>query len=206
MKMFESEELLHRIFCDPLPIFCETAYIFGQTPDNESSVFRRAQSLVDQGQTSAIWIPGTEAMSGYPGQTVWRERIANYVFPSLVQPVPTEATESLNTLIEAQATVRFAKAQGVTSLIVVAVPFHQQRAMMTIITVALAEYPALRIYSAPGMAIDWQATVVHSQGTLRGKCYELIYGEQKRIDTYGNKGDLVSHQVVLEYLRRRDVS
>ncbi len=203
--MFESEELLHRIFCDPLPPSCDAAYIFGQTPDNEASVFQRAKLLVEQGQTSAIWIPGTEAMSGYPGQSVWRDRIAAYVPPTLVQPVPTEPTQSLNTLIEARATVRFAKAQGVKSLLVVAVPFHQQRAVMTVITVALAEYPALRVYSVPGMAVDWQATVVHSQGTLQGKCYELIYGEQERIDKYGKKGDLGSREMVLNYLRQRDV-
>ncbi|MBX2863261.1 MAG: hypothetical protein KTR27_06865 [Leptolyngbyaceae cyanobacterium MAG.088] len=204
--MFESEELLHRVFCDPLPAVCDAAYIFGQTPDNESSIFQRAQSLVDQGQTSAIWIPGTGAMSGYPGQNVWCDRIAAYVPPELVQPVPTDPTESLNTLIEARATVRYAKAQKITSLLVVAVPFHQQRAVMTIITVALAEYPALRVYSAPGMAMDWQATVVHSQGTLQAKCYELIYGEQERIDKYGKKGDLGSREAVLAYLRQRDLS
>ncbi|NEQ52200.1 MAG: YdcF family protein [Leptolyngbya sp. SIO3F4] len=193
--MFESEELLHRIFCDPLPVFCEAAYLFGQTSDNESSVFQRAQKLVDQGQTSAIWIPGTEAMSGYPGQTAWRDRISTYVVSTLVKPVPMGSTESLNTLIEAQGTIRFAKAQGVMSLVVVAAPFHQQRAVMTTISVALAEYPALRIYSAPGMPIDWQRTVVHSQGTLQGKCFELIYGEQERIEKYRKKGDLVSHEV-----------
>ncbi len=203
MEIFESEELLHRIFCDPLPPSCGAAYIFGQTPDNESSIFQRAQSLVERGQTDAVWIPGTEAMSGYPGKTVWCDRITSYVSPELVQPVPTDPTDSLNTLIEAQATVRYAKAQGVKSLLVVAMPFHQQRAVMTIITVALAEYPTLRVYSAPGMAMDWQATVVHSQGTLQGKCYELIYGEQERIDKYGKKGDLASRGAVLNYLRQR---
>lgn len=203
--MFESEELLHRVFCDPLPECCDAAYIFGQTPDNELSIFHRAQNLLENRQTLAIWIPGTEAMSGYPGKREWCDRIAVYVPIELVQSVPTAPTTSLNTLIEAQATVRYAKTEGVKSLLVVATPFHQQRAMMTIITVALAEYPALQVYSAPGVATDWQATVVHSQGTLQGKCYELIYGEQERIDKYGKKGDLASREVVLEYFRQRDV-
>ncbi len=202
--MFESEELLHRIFCDPLPASCEAAYIFGQTSDNEGAVFQRAKLLVDQGQTSAIWLPGTEALCGYPGKTAWCDRIATYLSPTLLTSVPPESTENLNTLIEARATVRHAKTQGVTSLLVVSVPFHQQRAMMTLITVALVDYPTLRIYSAPGMAVDWQATVMHSQGTLQGKCYELIYGEQERIDKYGKKGDLASRETVLNYLRQRD--
>ncbi|MEO0869116.1 MAG: YdcF family protein [Cyanobacteria bacterium J06642_11] len=202
--MFESEELLHRVFCDPLPNRCEAAYIFGQTPDNEASIFGRAQVLIQQQQTSAIWIPGTGPMSGYPGEKEWCDRIAAYVPRDLIHPVPTAPTDSLNTLIEAQATVRYAKAQGISSLLVVAVPFHQQRAVMTMITVALVEYPTLKIYSAPGMPVDWQATVVHSQGTLQGQCYELIYGEQQRIDKYGKKGDLASRETVLTYLRQRD--
>ncbi|MEM6253035.1 MAG: YdcF family protein [Cyanobacteria bacterium P01_D01_bin.156] len=202
--MFESEELIHRVFCDPLPAHCEAAYIFGQTPDNEYSIFRRAQILVEQQQTSAIWIPGTEAMSGYPGQAVWCDRIAAYIPIELVQTVPTGPTTSLNTLIEAQATVRYAQTQGVTSLLVVATPFHQQRAVMTIVTVAMAEYPTLRIYSAPGLAVDWQATVVHSQGILRGQCYELIYSEQERINEYSKKGDVGSREAILDYLRQRD--
>ncbi|MEM9807865.1 MAG: YdcF family protein [Cyanobacteria bacterium P01_D01_bin.56] len=204
--MFESEELLHRVFCDPLPECCDAAYIFGQTPDNELSIFQRAQSLVENRQTLAIWIPGTDAMSGYSGQKAWCDRMAAYIPIGLIQPVPTAPTTSLNTLIEAQAIVRYAKAQRVKSLLVVATPFHQQRAVMTTITVLLAEYPDLQVYSAPGVATDWQATVVHSQGTLQGKCYELIYGEQERIDKYEKKGDLASREIILEYLRKRDVS
>lgn len=202
--MFESEELLHRIFCDPLPATADAAYVFGQTPDNEVSVFQRAQALVACGQTEIILIPGTGPMSGYPGQDTWLQSMAAYVAVSAVQPVPTDPTNSLNTLIEAQATVRYAKAQHYHSLLVVAAPFHQQRAVMTLITVALKEYPALKVYSAPGYPMDWQAEVTHSQGTVTGKRYELIRGELERIETYAAKGDLASRDIVLDYLRRRD--
>lgn len=202
--MFESEELLHRIFCDPLPPSSDAAYLFGQTPDNQDSVFKTAQELVHRNQTHAILIPGTGPMSGYPGQETWSSQLAAYVAPELIQPIPTAPTDSLNTLIEAQATVRYAKAQNYRSLLVVAAPFHQQRAVMTLITVALLEYPQLKVYSAPGQPMDWQATVVHSQGLLHGKGYELIYGELERIEKYAAKGDLSDREGVLAYLRQRD--
>ncbi len=202
--MFESEELLHRIFCDPLPAVADAAYLFGQTVDNEVSVFQKAQALIEHAQTQTILIPGTGPMSGYPGQETWCQSIAAYVPRTAVQPVPTDPTDNLNTLIEAQATVRYAKAQRYQSLLVVAASFHQQRAVMTIITVALKEYPALKVYSAPGYPMDWQAEVTHSQGTVTGKRYELIQGELERIEKYGAKGDLATRTAVLDYLRQRD--
>lgn len=203
--MFESEELLHRIFSDLLPASSDAAYLFGQTPDNQGAVFQRARQLVDHAQTHTLLIPGTGPMSGYPGKDDWFQRLARLqIAPSLIQPVPIGATDSLNSLIEAQAVVRYAKTQGFQSLFVIAAPFHQQRAVMTIITVALQDYPQLQVYSAPGFPMNWQTVVVHSQGQLQGKRHELIYSELERIDQYGAKGDLASREVILEYLRQRD--
>lgn len=203
--MFESEELLHRIFSDPLPVASDAAYLFGQTPDNQGSVFQRAKQLVDNAQTRMLLIPGTGPMSGYPGQEFWLQRLMLDVAPALLQPVPMGATDSLNSLIEAQGVVRYAKAQAFQSLLVVAAPFHQQRAVMTIITVALQEYPQLQVYSAPGVPMSWQTQVVHSQGQLQGRRHELIDSELERIDKYAAKGDLASREVVLAYLRQRDL-
>jgi len=115
-----------------------------------------------------------------------------------------EPTEILHTLIESQKTVRFARAQGYRRLIVVSSPFHQERAFMTMVTVALREYPALKLYSIPGAPQRWDEVVTHSQGKLRGTRAELIAEEQKRIEKYTAQGDLAPRQMVLDYLRRRD--
>jgi len=192
------------IFSDPLPASSDAAYLFGQTSDNQGSVFQRAQQLVDNAQTRLLLIPGTGPMSGYPGQENWLHCLARDVTPSLLQPVPMGDTDSLNSLIEAQAVVRYAKLQEFESLLVVAAPFHQQRAVMTIITVALLDYPKLQVYSAPGFPMNWQMQVVHSQGQLQGRRHELIYSELERIEKYAAKGDLASREVVLAYLRQRD--
>jgi hypothetical protein len=74
---------------------------------------------------------------------------------------------------------------------------------MTAVTVALREYPDLQLYSYPGVALPWQAGVVHSQGQTRGTRSELIAGEFERIRKYHEKGDLASVEEVLDYLNKR---
>ncbi len=204
LELFESEILLHRVFCDGLPAIAPAAYLFGQTPDNEESVFGKAEELIQDHRVERILIPGTGPMSGYPGMAVWQARLGQRISPRQIEPVPTPPTDMLNTLNEAEAVVRHAKAQGYESLLVVAAPFHQQRALMTTVSVVLKEHPTLRVYSAPGHPLDWQETVVHSQGTVQATRLDLIAGELERIEKYGRKGDLLGRSQVLQYLQERD--
>ena len=111
-----------------------------------------------------------------------------------------------NTLTEAEAVIRFAKQSNLKSMIVSAAPFHQIRAFMTTVRVALAEYPELKIYSIPGVALSWNECVSHSQGLLTAKRSDLIAGEFARIEKYYQKGDLISFNQVLDYLDARDRS
>lgn len=113
------------------------------------------------------------------------------------------STSSINTLIESQALIRFARKQRYCSIVVVAPPFQQLRAFMTAVTVALSEYPQLQIYSYPTCAMPWQEEIVHSQGTLKEMPSALIHSELKRIDTYQKKGDLSLFEPVLTYLNQR---
>ncbi len=110
----------------------------------------------------------------------------------------------LHTLIESQGVVRFARRRGYQRLIVTSSPFHQERAFMTAVTVALREYPTLKIYSYPGEPQPWDEVVTHSQGKLTGTRAELIAEEQKRIEKYTAQGDLAERREVLRYLRARD--
>ena len=110
---------------------------------------------------------------------------------------------SLNTLVESETLIGYAKQNGYSSLFVVAPPFQQLRAFMTAVTVALREYPELLLYSYPAVAMPWREEVVHSQGTLKATRSELIHAEFERIDTYQNKGDLASFEDVLAYLNNR---
>jgi uncharacterized SAM-binding protein YcdF (DUF218 family) len=120
-----------------------------------------------------------------------------------IEDVPMEPTEILHTLIEARAVVRYAETNRYQRLIVVSAPFHQPRAFITTASVALREYPALKLYSVPGNAQPWDEVVTHSQGTLTGTRAGLIAQEAQRIETYTALGDLASRDKLLEYLRVR---
>lgn len=200
-------EITIRALCDVRPNeTTDGVYLFGQTEDNQDSVFLGAQHLLNQALIRKIYISQTGAKSGYPGFETWRAQLlALQIEPKQLQGVEIEDTPTLNTLVEAQALIKFAKRQGLTSLYVMAAPFHQIRAFMTAITVALGEYPTLKIYSQPGAALPWHQEVSHSQGTLIAKRSDLIKGELERIETYQRKGDLAGPADVLNYINRRDL-
>jgi len=204
--MLDETELLLRIFSDAGPSgTAAAAYLFAQTQPNQDSVFAAARELLDRGAMRKILISDCRAKSGYPGAAAWRAAMADYgISPDAVDEVPMEPTEILHTLIESQAVVRFAKAQGYERLIVVSSPFHQERAFITVVTAALREYPSLKVYSLPGEPQSWDEVVTHSQGVQESTRAEWIAAEQQRIETYTAKGDLVERNKVLDYLRRRD--
>jgi len=199
-------ELQTRILCDIQPPGpTDGVFLFAQTADNQVSVFESARRLLEQGLTAKILFSQTGARSGYPGYAAWKEQLlARQIKESQIQGVPIGPTASLNTLVEAEALVRFVKQQAFGSLFVAAAPFHQMRAFMTAVTAANRDYPRLRLYSHPGAVLPWAQTVSHSQGTTRGARSELLQAELERIEKYQKKGDLASFNEVLTYLNRRD--
>lgn len=199
-------ELLTRILCDTRPGGpVDGAYLYCTTLDNQASVFQAARMLIGHSVASRIYILEAEAMSGYPGGGHCRKRLREIgLSREQIACIPLKGAESLNTLIESQTLVRFFRDQGLGSLIVVSPPFHQLRAFMTAVTVALKWYPELSIFSYPGASLPWLDPVTHSQGTLTAQRRQLIQEELIRIDTYRNKGDLAGFQEVLDYLDRRD--
>jgi hypothetical protein len=200
-------EVAMRVLCDIRPNEpAEGVYLFAQTEDNQASVFSGAQRLLNQALIRKIYLIKTGAKSGYPGFEAWRAQLlALKIDPKQLHGVEAEDTPSLNTLIEAQALIRFAKRESLTSLYVMAAPFHQIRAFMTAVTVALSEYPTLKIYSQPGATLPWHQEVSHSQGIVIAKRNDLIKGELKRIEKYQHKGDLAGLADVLDYINQRDL-
>ena len=204
----KSHELLTRVLCDTSPSFkVDGAFLFSQTENNQESVFITATQLVKDALVSKILLMKTSPMSGYPGYLNWKEELETKGISEWeLEGVPSSETTSLNTLIESRALIRFSKLNGYKTLFVVSSPFHQLRALMTAVTVAIQEYPALRIYSKPGSALSWPETVRHSQGTLSGTRSKLVWSEMERIEKYQKKGDLGTFDSVLTYLDLRDQS
>jgi hypothetical protein len=201
-------ELLTRTLCDLRPKNpTNGAYLYCQTRGNQQSIFQSAQFLLNNSLTSKILILNTEAKSGYPGFNEWKQQLQQLgLSVEQIEGIKNKETSMLNTLIESEALVQFAKQRGYHSLFVVAPPFHQLRALMTAVTVTLREYPELLIYSYPGIAMPWQEEVVHSQGTLKAKRRDLIQEELERIEKYQDKGDLALFEQVLTYLNKRETA
>lgn len=205
--MNKGVELLTRVLCDSLPEApTDGVYLYCQTKNNQQVVFQAAVTLFDQLLSAKVLVLHSSAKCGYPGYSQWNELLHECGFSTAqIEGVTISRTATLNTLIESEALVRFVKQRRYRSIFVVAPPFQQLRAFMTAVTVALREYPQLRIYSYPPTAMSWQGEVLHSQGTLRDKRSELIYAEWERIGTYQQKGDLASFESVLAYLNGREL-
>lgn len=199
-------ELLTRALCDSLPTqSVDGAYLSCATRDNQASVFPMAKLLLDQSLAAQTLILNAGALSGYPGVDQCREAlIKTGIPPHQIQFVPLNAPTSLNTLIESQALIRFARKCAFKSLIVVSPPFHQLRAFMTAVTVALQEYPDLALYSCPGKPLPWLESAIHSQGILKAPRRQLIQEELARIRKYQDKNDIATCEDVIDYLAHRD--
>jgi len=204
--MSDTAELLIRVLCDLRPKNpANGAYLYCQTISNQQSIFKAALSLLNNSLTYKILILNTKAKSGYPGFAEWKQQLQQLgLYEEQIEGVIKKETSMLNTLIESEAIIRFAKQHSYRTLFVVAPPFQQLRAFMTAVTVALREYPELLIYSYPGLAMSWQEEVLHSQGTLKAKRRDLIQEELERIEKYHSKGDLASPEQVLSYLNKRE--
>lgn len=184
-------------------------YLFGQTKDNQEAVFQSARELLDRGIDAPVYVlngPDPEdkrfKKSGFPGFAKWSGELkTGYGIDAL--PLEPFDMNNLNTLSEAQALARLSKESGLDSWYVVAVQFHILRAFIGSASVAIKERPAMNVFAYSGAEQDWNETVVHSQGVVRGTRKDLIGGEMERIQRYTAKGDLEPAERVLEYIAQR---
>ena len=199
-------ELIFRVLCD---IRAETpadgAVLYSQTIENQNSVFLAAKNLLQNQIARKILFVNSGPISGYPGFSMWRSSLNKLGIQSTdIVGVELMKTPSLNTLIESEALINYAVKQKLRSVYVVSSPFHQLRAFMTLVTVALRRYPDLQIFSYPGISLPWLDKTVHSQGTLSGTRKDIIKAEFERIEKYKQKGDLLSEIEIINYLNKRD--
>jgi len=199
-------ELSIRVLCD---VRAETtvdgAVLYSQTKDNQNSVIFAAKHILYNKLAKKILLIKSEPISGYPGFSTWTGELNKLGIQSNdIVGVQLMKTNSLNTLTESQAIINYAAQKKYRSLYVVSSPFHQLRAFMTLVTVALRDYPDLLIFSYTGISLPWLAKVAHSQGTLLGTRKDIINAEFERIEQYKQKGDLSSEAEIIEYLNKRD--
>lgn len=195
-----------RVLCDsPPPPPAAGAYLFAQTVDNQESVLAAGRDLIDCGQVQNLLISAAGAVSGYPGGKSWRHELERrHVPPYRLKAVKPPVDDILHTRLEAEALIRYTSTNSYDRLIVVSAPFHQLRAFMTTVSVALEQMPELKIYSQVGGVLPWHETVVHSQGRLTLPRSDLIQAELERIEQYQQQGDLAPTEAILAYLKQRD--
>lgn len=201
-------ELLLRILCDPLPqTGVDVVYLFGQTPDNESSAIQRGLELLKAGLAPLLAIPSGQPVSGYPGFEAWHQKLVQSGIDSnrIIKLSVDHPHHQMTTLDEANSLIGFALKSDWQKIIIISPPFHQLRSFITSVSTALRSYKNLRIYNAVGESLDWLGTALHFQGKLIAKRTTLIHEEWQRLEKYHQKGDLVSLEEILEYLNQRDV-
>ncbi len=198
----ELAELLFRTFNDIQPRYpADAAYLFAQTVSNQAASITAARHA----DAFEVLLLSTPPRSGYPGAAAWKKELINSGYnPHRIAEVPMNADILLNTRTEAQALMSYVQREPIQTLEIIAPPFHQLRAFMTAVTIALEENVDIRIYSRPGQALPWNETAAHSQGTLQAERRQLIHEELARIKTYQAKGDLAPTAAVLDYLNQRD--
>ena len=199
-------ELIVRVLCD---VRAETpadgAVLYSQTFENQNSVLHAAKNILQNQLARKILFVNSGPISGYPGFSTWKSALIKLGIQSAdIVGVALMKTPSLNTLVESEALINYAVKQKLRSVYVVSSPFHQLRAFMTLVTVALRYYPDLQIFSYPGISLPWLDKTVHSQGTLTGTRKDIIQAEFERIEKYKQKGDLLSEIEIINYLNRRD--
>lgn len=204
----ELAELLMRTLTDtepPQP--ADLAYLFGQTPDNEDSVLQRGAVLLQQGMARRLGVTLHPASDlAYAGGEAWMAKLerlaiqrANIVGLDYARPLA-------HTHTEAEHLVWRARDEGWHALLIVAVPVHQLRAFMDTVGVLIREKldRTIRVWNAAGTPHSWVKEVVHSQGILRARRFELVRPELERIVRYWGKGDMPIARQVLDYLNWRD--
>lgn len=209
----DSELLASRVLKDVIPrgTILGGGHLVGQTDHNRKSVTGKAVELALRGCCNCFTMM-KEAGAGFSGGAVWEAETRALVgsTPITIYQLPygslSNGKKMVNTLGEPLSVVPLAKELAWPSMGVIAPEFHLLRAFMSFVTVALEEYPELKIYSIVGLPLDLNERVLHSQGKLEATREELAEIEKKKVGEYQDLGWLVSYTTALEYLNKRDIN
>lgn len=189
------------VLCDETVAEVDAVYLFGQTVDNQESVLQKGVEIAE-GQNIPLVICGSSAVSGYPGFEAWKQELMGRGI-DVDNIIGTHPVEPLNTLTEAIGLVQEAKRKQWKTITIVAAPFHQLRAFMSVVHALTTEYPSLKVYNQVGSTLNWNEVVFHNQGTNQNVRRNFIESERERIQKYHGQGNLPDVKDVLAYLQNR---
>lgn len=191
----------------------EGAYLFGQTKENESSVFKAARELHDAGLAKKFYVSSGNAEDGYPGYPAWRERLAPIIGYENVLPVPIPEgvqadnvskglkSGNVNTGSESKALVYYAGLNDMPVWHAASSEFHFMRAFMTLVSRIKQHGQDMSVYFTIGGFLPWDDIVPHSQGRQVKARSELLKEDlaKIRIPAYG----ILSPKEIIGYMDRR---
>ncbi len=204
-------ELAGRVLSDASPGIRD-CYLFGQTVDNEDSVFGGAAAL-EKRIPQSYWISDGAAADGYPGYVNWKQKLSAFVPEGSIKPVPMPPwvqginaangfnLRNVSTISESRSLVTLARAERIFDWNTISAEFHIMRAYMTLVTENLRVGGNLNFYAVPGTPLPWEEVVVHSQGKQVASRAEILRDEMKKIRDWTNIIHPVSE--ILRYMDQR---
>lgn len=129
-------------------------------------------------------------------------RDTNLLYKSLgvdVEPIEYDNTW-INTKIEADVVVEWARKQNIKNLIICAPVFHMVRAYMTTVSIILSRNLNIRVYAVAGKIDDWKKITITHQGLNKASFNDFIIVEIERIVKYQEKGDILETDRIWEYI------
>ena len=105
--------------------------------------------------------------------------------------------------MEALELVKLAKEERWQNIYVTAAPFHQLRAFVTVVSVALTEYPCLKIFSVPGCVLTWSEKISLFQGKIISPRNFLSRADFVRLSVGISSEELRPISEIIKYLDSR---
>lgn len=203
-------EVHHAILGLSLPAHVDAVFLIPNTADNQQSIFEGAQELWRQRVSDTFLIMGGAEANGYPGSENWYKWFSPRVQGARVDIIPNSG--NVNTLSKFLVLEPYARRTAISSVAIVAAPFHQLRAYMTGASVEIrhesrGDGPALRLYAHQGTELQWDEEALHSQGTTKDTRRRLLGRELDQIRKFQSMSgigsptpDIEPAYRVLEYI------
>jgi len=189
------------VFGDHRPrLLC--AYLFGNTSDNESSLFEAAGEMQSKSLASEFLVIEAFEANGFPGYENWSQKLERVVGRENIVPVHIEDPKGVNTYSESVELLNYTRGHEIEDIYVVGADFHQLRAMMTMASEVIERNSKLNLFSYPGTKLSLDEVALHSQGTLRDTRSNLVLSEIEKIRDYTN---ILPPSQILEYLQNRKI-
>ena len=194
--VFSARELIallavsERVMRDVLPGGkADIAYCFGEMPENTPPVLKKAASLYQNKIVPRIVVSEQHGYGNPPTSALWSEALQKLGVPAGdIIPIIADVLEDPNTYSESQCLARNAVRSGWQRICIIAEPFHQLRAYLTLAShfMDIGIDHKVRIFNATPDATNWMETVSHSNGRTVATRANMIFIELERIGRYGN--------------------